>query len=62
MVGERVGREERESYELGNNRIGAAFFVNFALAFLLLQAMESTPIYRGWKRDMLSLMVPNLSR
>jgi len=23
-------------------------------------AMESTPIYRGWKRDMLSFMVPNL--
>jgi hypothetical protein len=22
--------------------------------------MESTPIYRGWKRDMLSFMVPNL--
>ena len=22
--------------------------------------MESTPIYRGWKRDMLSFMAPNL--
>jgi len=36
------------------------FFANFAPLFLLPQAMKSTSIYRGWTRDILSLMVPNL--
>ena len=28
--------------------------------FFLVQGMESTPIYKGWNRDILSLSVPNL--
>jgi hypothetical protein len=37
------------------------FFLFFAPDFLLLQTMKSISIYRGWKRDVLSLLVPNLS-
>jgi hypothetical protein len=36
------------------------FFTNFTLSFLLLEGMESIPIYRGWKRDALSLLETNL--
>jgi hypothetical protein len=36
------------------------FSVNFALDFLHAQGMESNPIYRGWKRSILTLTVPNL--
>jgi len=36
------------------------FFINFSPNFLHTQGMESTPIYRGWKRNILSLMVSNL--
>jgi hypothetical protein len=36
------------------------FVLNFGFRFLLLQSMESTSIYRGWKRDTLSLLRTNL--
>jgi len=36
------------------------FFVDFGFKFLPLQVMESTPIYKGWKRDILSLLVSNI--
>ena len=39
---------------------GRLFFLIFAPDFLHPQAMKSTPIYKGWKRDVLSLLVPNL--
>jgi hypothetical protein len=35
-------------------------FSIFAPDYLLPQVMKSTHIYRGWTKDILSLMVPNL--
>jgi hypothetical protein len=35
------------------------FLADFGLDFLLIQAMKCSPIYRRWKRNILSLMVPN---
>jgi len=35
------------------------FFPDFGPKFLLSQAMKCNPIYRRWKRNILSLMVPN---
>ena len=32
----------------------------FGPDFLLPRAMKSDPIYRGWTRDILSLMISNL--
>jgi hypothetical protein len=40
--------------------VGAVFFCNIGFSFPPFQTMKSTPIYRRWKRDMLSLMIPNL--
>jgi len=37
------------------------FLFNFGLYFLYAQTMKSTPIYMRWKKNILSLMVPNLS-
>jgi hypothetical protein len=34
---------------------------DFGPDFLLLQAMKYTAIYKRWKMNILSLMVPNLS-
>jgi hypothetical protein len=36
------------------------FFLGFGFWFLSFWGMESTSIYRGWKRDMLSFVAPNL--
>jgi hypothetical protein len=36
------------------------FFFRFGFWFLLSLAMESTPIYKGWKKDILFLMVSNI--
>jgi len=36
------------------------FFLIFTLDFLPVQSMEFTLIYKGWKRDILFLMMPNL--
>jgi len=56
-----TAKRERER-EIKTAKIGAEGLVlaNFGPEFLLLQAMKCTPIYRRWKRDILSLMVPNL--
>ena len=43
-----------------NRGRGAVFFFpDFGPKFLLSQAMKCNPIYRRWKRNILSLMVPN---
>jgi hypothetical protein len=52
---EREGREENVGWEPGNDW----FLADFGPDFLLTQAMKCTPIYRRWKRDNVSLMVPN---
>jgi hypothetical protein len=55
-------REERElTAEKKKIREECWFFVNFAPDFLHAQAMKFTSIYRGWKRDILSLIIQNLS-
>jgi hypothetical protein len=38
----------------------AGFFIDFEPNFIHPQAMKFTLIYRRWKRDVLSLQVPNL--
>jgi hypothetical protein len=55
-------KRERENCRLKEKktRERSWFFVNFALDFLHAQGMESNPIYSGWKRNILSLTVPNL--
>jgi hypothetical protein len=56
-----VERERGEKVHGGSkNREGDLFFVDFEPGFLLPRTMKSTPIYRGWKKNMLSFMVPNL--
>jgi len=56
----------QQSGETGNNnndrgKTGRGwFFPNFDNWFLLPQCMEFTPIYKGWKRDILSLSITNL--
>jgi hypothetical protein len=40
-------------------RDGSWFSVSFALDFLHAWGMESNPIYRGWKGNILSLTVAN---
>jgi len=54
-------KEERELL-VGRKQLGrqAIFLVNFAPNFLHSLVMESTSIYKGWKRDILYLMVSNL--
>jgi hypothetical protein len=55
-------RKKRENCWLEENNWGGRlfFFVNFAPNFLHSLVMESTSIYKGWKRDILYLMVSNL--
>jgi hypothetical protein len=36
------------------------FFLNFGFLFLFPQDMKSSFIYKGWKRDVWSLLVRNL--
>jgi hypothetical protein len=55
---EREG-EERER-NCRNRGKWLVFFADFGPNFLLAQAMKCTPIYRRWKRDILSLMVTNI--
>jgi hypothetical protein len=52
---EREGREENVGWEPGNDW----FLTDFGPDFLLAQAMKCTLNYRRWKRDNVSLMVPN---
>jgi hypothetical protein len=52
---EREGNEENVGWEPGNDW----FLADFGPDFLLAQAMKCTLIYRRWKRDIVSLMVPN---
>jgi hypothetical protein len=55
------GRErEREMTKLGERRLHL-FFFTFCTRIFHAQAMESIHIYRGWKREVLSLMVKILA-
>jgi len=53
-----AGRE-RERKKLLKQGRGAGFLADFRPDFLFAQAMKCTPIYKRWKMDILSLMVPN---
>jgi hypothetical protein len=53
-----VAKKEKDDNEKKKG-VGTDFFKLWPIISPPL-AMESTPIYRGWKRDMLSFMVPNL--
>jgi len=48
---------ERRIWKQGNDRF---FFLDFGFKLLHAQGMESTPIYKGWKRDISSLFMKNL--
>jgi len=63
VAGITVERERRENWQQKekNSREGDWFFINFAPDFLHARAIKSTPIYKEWNRDMLSLMVSNIS-
>jgi len=50
----------REKNEAGKIGVRAGCFSNFGFRFLPSQTMKSTHIYGWWKRDILSLMVPNI--
>ena len=54
---EREGKERRLWWK--QNWGGLIFFADFGLDFLP-QSMKSTPIYKGWKMDVLSLLLSNL--
>lgn len=41
-------------------KIKGLFFANFSPDFFHAQGMETTPIYRSWKRDILSLIMSHL--
>ena len=47
--------EENVGWEPGNDW----FLANFGPDFVPVKAMKCTLIYRRWKRDILSVMVPN---
>jgi hypothetical protein len=42
------------------NQGGGWFVINFEPDFLFHQAKKFTSIYRRWKRDISSLLMPNL--
>jgi hypothetical protein len=50
---------EREDRDGNKTEGGLIFFADFGLDFLP-QSMKSTPIYKGWKMDVLSLLLSNL--
>ena len=54
IVGVEGAAEKEKAEKDGNKGERLVFFVNFALNFLLPQAMKSTSIYRRWKRAILS--------
>ena len=67
VVAEEAARTEDEDDNGRKNRGKANFsstlacnFLDFGLQFPHAQDMESSPIYRGWKRNILSLLMPNL--
>jgi hypothetical protein len=53
---------EREGKKNGRKNRGRklVFFIFFSPNFLLIPIMKSISIYRGWKRDVLSPLMPNL--
>jgi len=53
------GERERRCW-IKKTEVGGWFLFKFGLSFLYTQTMKSTPIYMGWKRNILSLIVPNL--
>jgi hypothetical protein len=55
-------RREREREKIVvQTKLGKRlFFTNFGPDFLLSHTMESTYIYRRWKRDISSLLVSNI--
>ena len=56
VVAESHGREERRENSFQKKNWGGEgwFFLIFEPDFLYVQAMKSTPIYRGWKMVILS--------
>ena len=48
----------REEY--GNRGMTSFFFLDSGFKLLHAQGMESTPIYKGWKRDILFFFMKNL--
>jgi hypothetical protein len=59
-MAEEVGESCKERKKDGNMRNDFFFLVDFGYKFLPPQGMESTSIYKGWKRDILSLLVSNI--
>jgi hypothetical protein len=55
---EREGK--RKDHSGNKTREEAIFFADFGPDFLLSQTMESTRIYRKWKRDISFLLVSNI--
>jgi hypothetical protein len=53
LVAEGHGGERRSRWKQNQGEIDF-FFINFGPDFLLPQTMKSTPIYKGWKMDILS--------
>ena len=50
---------EREGEKLQKRGQRGWFLADFGPAFFLHHAMKCSPIYRRWKMNILSLMVPN---
>ena len=51
VVAVNTTKREGRATMAGEKPGGGWFFPNFGLWFLHLQCLESTPIYRGWKMD-----------
>jgi hypothetical protein len=54
------GREREKESEDGRPLGRLVFFAIFGPRFLHPWSMKITSIYRWWKRDILSLLVPNV--
>jgi len=52
LVAKGHGGERRLWWKQNQREID--FFINFGPDFLVPQTMKSTPIYKGWKKDILS--------
>jgi hypothetical protein len=54
------GERKRRERDVGWKNWEGWFLANFGLDFLHTQAMKSTVIFRGWRREVFSLITPNL--
>jgi hypothetical protein len=59
LVGGWNGGEREGEKNCRNGGRGAGFWSILDLLFFLPHAMKCSPIYRRWKKNILSLMVPN---